>query len=774
MKVTWNWLKEVSKVEASREEAIKTLEDLGIEVEGCTPTLASFSGVFVGEIIATQNHPEADKLRLCSVNIGDRTLSIVCGAPNARPGIKVPVALMGADLPGFGVLKPRKIRGVDSEGMICSQAELGFSEESEGIWELQADAEIGRNFRECFNEDYILELSVTPNRPDCLGISGLARELGLRLKTNPILPPPQITSIPIKKHPISIQDSDCLSYSGSLFCNVAVAPSPLWLRDILEHCGIRSINNVVDLSNYLMLYHGHPLHAFDADKVRGGVIIRSALPNEKLKTLDGVIRDLHPEDLVIADSQKPLALAGVMGGEDSGVTINTTSVLVEVACFDPVRIRKMAKRHKMHTDASHRFERGMDPMGTQAVANHMGHLLMEIAKAELVGSETIYGKQIEPRALQMDLNLVTRILGHHPEPNLIKTWLEKLGCELRVEGPNFLVTVPTFRPDLERPIDLVEEVARIWGYDQIEFAEPVAFLPAMKPQNDIKILDHIRDILCAMGLRETINYSFTPPQDQGLFLKNPLSEEMSCLRPDLITNLLEGGLLNFRRQNKMVQTFEIGKVFTTDLDERFHLAILMAGTEEESWKVKREPMGFFDLKGVLEELFQGLRLRFELKENNQGPMVSLLSPALDIFVMGKSIGSIGLIPKSLQKKHKLQFPVAMAELDLSPLLSHKPKPVKMEPLPSFPGSERQLALILDAKTASENVIKAIKGLKISYLESVQVFDVYTGKGMPENKFSLGLKFHLRALDRTLAEEEIQGAMEQILKLLGQKFGAYLR
>ncbi|MBW7874449.1 MAG: phenylalanine--tRNA ligase subunit beta [Candidatus Cloacimonetes bacterium] len=774
MNLTWNWLKEVSKVEATRAEAIKTLEDLGIEVEGCTPTLADFSGVFVGEILDTASHPEADKLRLCTVDIGTQTLSIVCGAPNARAGIKVPVALMGAKLPAFGVLKPRKIRGVDSEGMICSEAELGFSDESDGIWELSSDIKVGTNFRDCFLEDYILEISVTPNRPDCLGILGLSRELGLRLKTALDIKVTELTESVINDIPISIMDSDCISYSGALFTEVKVGPSPLWLQELLKHSGIRSINNVVDLTNYLMLLYGHPLHAFDADKVEGKLVIRSACADETLKTLDGIVRELHEEDLVIADAKKPLALAGIMGGEDSGVTEQTTRVLVEVACFDPVRIRKMAKRHKMHTDASHRFERGMDPMGTKTVANHMGNLLIEIANARLNGFETQHGKRPEPKILDLELKLITRMLGHQPDTDMILTWLNKLGCQVTVQNQSLKVTVPTFRPDLERPIDLVEEIARIWGYDQIDFCEPVACLPAMKAQNDIEVLEHIQNILSSCGLNETINYSFTPPTEQGLFLKNPLSEEMSCLRKDLLTNLLESGLLNFRRQNKLVQTFEIGKVFAQDLTEKFHLAILMAGNEEESWKIKREPVGFFELKGILEEMFQRLRLRFELKENKAGPLIPHLSPALDIFVRGKSIGSLGLLPKNLQKKHKLQFPVAMAELDLSSLFTHKPQTISMEPLPLFPGSERQLALILDTGTASEDILKAVRSLKISYLESVGVFDVYTGKGMPENKFSLGLKFYLRALDKTLGEEEIQGAMEQILKLLNQKFGAYLR
>ncbi len=778
MKISLKWLNEAANTQLKADEVAKTLVSLGLEVEGIESTLKPFSGVVVGRILKASPHPDADRLQICKVDAGQEApLNIVCGAPNARTGLTVAVGLDGAKIP-LGKLKNRKVRGVFSEGMICSEEELGFAETSDGIWELETDAAPGTDLRSLFTEDQILEISVGPNRPDCLGLSGIIRELGLKHSLNQPREVPALPDTPPEDFSLQIEDPDgCPRYSLALFENVTVRPSPSWLQERLEHLGIRSINNIVDFTNLVMLETGHPLHAFDADLLNGNQIrVRSAHEGERMMTLDGIERALTTEDLVIADAGKAVALAGVMGGEHSGILDSTSRVVVEVAYFEPVRIRKMAKRHKMHTDASHRFERGMDPEATLKVLFRMGELLME-------SGATFKGRlDSQPRiAANQELVLATRqiqrILGICPDMEWLNRTFKALGCQiLKVEEKQLTLTPPSFRPDLERNIDLVEEVARIYGFDNIPFESPLVRMGHDEPLRDLSQIDRIRDCLAALGLNEAITLSFARQgRTSPLRLNNPITEESAFLRERIADGLLESFLTNFKRQNSSVGLFEAGKVFQNqEPTESFHLCAILSGRLSDSFRNAETVASLQDLKGILESLINALGISMDLKENRNGSTYDDFEIAMDIFIQGKACGTLGLVSREAMKKERIFQPVAIFEMNLEPLLQARTRPLKLNALPQFPKAERRLAFICDEGMPTEELLKLVRSLRLPLLESHGIFDLYTGKGIPKGKKSLGLTMDFRHPERTLTEQEIDESLETILKTANSKLGIHLR
>lgn len=782
MKITYQWLKEYIDWKASPSKLEEVLTDLGVEVEDCQNTLSNFQDVVVGQIRSCKAHPNAEKLKLCEVSIAaEQTLSIVCGATNVGVGLRVPVALPTAILP-FGQLKPREIRGIFSEGMICSEEELGFTDQSEGIWILDESFEIGEDFRSYFEDDIKIELSITPNRPDWLGLRGILRELTVKTGIPHHLPVCELIEKPLQNFDIEIEDPEgCSRYVGALIKGVTIQPSPQWLKRRLEAIGQRSINNVVDLTNYLMILYGHPMHAFDADTIKGRkIVVRKAFPEEKLRTLDGEDRVFDSEDLLICDSENASAIAGIMGGANSEIETTTKNVFLEVACFDPVRIRKTSKKQKLHTEASHRFERGMDPEFPKDLAHLAIEHILKLAGGEYEGTLDIYPRPFISQPVQFPYELTTRILGIDFDPNWINKTLQNFGCCIeQIDSDNILVYPPSFRYDLERPIDIVEEIARIHGYNEIPFEAPRAALQLQKDKPLEIVINKTRNALLKEGLSECVSYSFAREKhSDSVELINPLAEDVAFLRTNITDKLLETVIYNFKQQNTRIGLFETGVVFSKDtnqqITEEFHAGIAISGMQLNDWKNKNCPTDFFDLKGVIERLFGELHQSFQWKDPKIVHHRLEQSLSQDIFFQGKVVGQAGMIQTKYLNKQKIYSPVAIAEINLKPIIEAKSKSVKYKTLPGIPSAEKQLALITPQEISAQEIVREIIRLKIKDLENYRIFDLYQGKGIPDNHKSLGISFLFRGKERSLSEEEMGQQLQKVLDALASKFGISLR
>ncbi len=760
----------------------EVLTDLGIEVEDSTNTLAKFSDVVVGYVTDCKPHPDANKLQLCEVDISkEENLIIVCGAPNVTPGMKVPVALPNAILP-FGQLKPRKIRGIFSEGMICSEEELGFTEKSDGIWELDNSFEVGEDFRSYFEEDVKIELSITPNRPDWLGIRGILRELFVKKGISYKLPGTNLQCKDLSDYKVEINDPDgCPRYVGALIRGVKIGPSPRWLRQQLEAIGQRSINNVVDLTNYLMILYGHPMHAFDAAKIRGNkIIVRTAKNDEILTTLDGEERRFDNDDLLICDIQGPSAIAGVMGGADSEIDGNTKDVFLEVAYFDPIKIRKTSKKQKMHTEASHRFERGMDIEFPRELAHIAVDHILDLAGGTYEGTVDNYPKNFESKPVKFAYDLTNRIIGISPDKQWVNKTLENLGCALeQIDQENILVYPPSFRHDLERPVDLVEEIARIHGYNEIPFEAPKVSMQLLQDKPLEIVIDRTRQALLKESLSECVTYSFARQKhSDSVELLNPLAEDIAYLRTNITDKLLETVVHNYKKQNNRIGLFETGVVFSKKAGnqycEELHACIAVSGVQINDWKNQNTQTDFFDIKGIIERLFAHLHHTFQWRDC-QSPH-DKLNPNLtqNIFFQGKSIGFAGLVDSQYLKKQKIFSPVAICEINLDTVISAKEKLAKFKPLPNLPGSEKQLALITPKNIEAQQIMREISKLKIKNLENHKIFDLYEGKGIPEGHKSLGVSFYFRGNERSLSEDEMGQELQKVLEALDKKFNISLR
>lgn len=782
MKITYEWIKQYTDWKASHSKLEEVLTDLGIEVEGTENTLAEFQDIVVGHVLNCKPHPNAQKLNLCEVDVlGAKNLTIVCGATNVEAGIRVPVALPEANLP-FGKLKPREIRGIFSEGMICSEEELGFTDKSDGIWVLDDSFEVGEDFRSYFEDDVQIELSVTPNRPDWLGIRGILRELTVKTGIPNQLPQSELQEQLLEKFDIEIQDPQgCPRYVGAYITGVKVGPSPLWLKRRLENVGQRSINNIVDLTNYLMILYGHPMHAFDADTIEGNkIIVRNAKVGETLKTLDDENRIFDNEDLLICDASKASAIAGVMGGAKSEIENTTTNVFLEVACFDPIRIRKTSKKQKLHTEASHRFERGMDPEFPKQLAHIAVESIMEIAGGAYQGTLDVYPKPFVSKPVKFPYSMTKRILGIELDRNWINATLKNFGCTLEeTNSDSVLVYPPSFRYDLERPIDLVEELARIHGYNEIPYEAPRAGLQLLKDKPLEVILEKLRSALLKEGLSECVTYSFSREKHtDSIELLNPLAEDVAFLRTNITDKLLETAIHNCKQQNTRIGLFETGVVFSKNqsqqIVEEFHACITMSSFQSNDWKNKSTPTDFFDMKGVVERLFKHLHQNFQWRESKSFHHRLDQTQTQDIFFQGKRIGFAGMIQSKYLNKQKIFAPVAICEINLDPIFNAKTRETKFKTLPVLPSSEKQLALITPNEISAQEIIREIAKLKIKNLESYDIFDLYQGKGIPANHKSLGVSFIFRGVQRSLSEEEMGLDLKKVLDTLNKKFQVTLR
>lgn len=766
----------------------------GLEVDGMEPVAGAFHGVVVGEVVECGQHPNADKLRVTKINIGGgRLLDIVCGAPNCRQGLKVAVATVGAVLPGDFKIKAAKLRGEPSEGMLCSFAELGITDDHSGIIELPADAPVGTDIRRYLQlDDNTIEISVTPNRADCLGIMGIARDIavvnGLPLTAPEIQP---VTATLADTLPIRVEATKaCPRYLGRVIKGINVkAATPLWMREKLRRCGIRSIDPVVDITNYILLELGQPMHAFDLDRIDGGIVVRMAAEGETLTLLDGTQATLNSDTLVIADHHKALAMGGIFGGAHSGVNEETANVLFECAFFAPLAITGRARRHGLHTDASHRYERGVDPTLQYKAMERATQLLLTICGGEAgpLIDQTDASQLPTQATIVLRREKLDRLIGHVIADQQVTDILMRLGCEVTAGKGEWHAVAPTWRFDIAIEEDLVEEVARVYGYNNIPDVPVQASLIMTQHREANLSLKRAKTLLVDKGYQEAITYSFVDPKLQqllhpgkeALILPSPISSDMSAMRLSLWTGLLGAVVYNQNRQQGRVRLFESGLRFVPDAqaDLGIRQDVMLAGVisgnrYEEHWDLARQTVDFYDLKGDLESL---LDLTGKLDEVTfQAETHPALHPGQSaaIYLQDERIGFIGVVHPELESKLDLNGRTLVFEL-LWNKVADRVLPDARE-ISRFPANRRDIAVVVAEEVPAADIIDECKKVGVNQIVGVNLFDVYRGKGVNEGEKSLAISLILQDTSRTLEEEEIAATVAKCVAALKERFQATLR
>jgi phenylalanyl-tRNA synthetase beta chain len=794
MLFTLNWLDEfVDCRDLSPDDIARRLTMAGLEVEGVSYLGECLKKVMVGRLVSLKDHPQEPKWKVCKVAIGGEEVQVVSGAPCLEEGKRVLAALPGASLPSGMVVEAVELKGVASQGNLVSEIELDLAEEGEVetviFPEKGEPGELAAPL--VFMDDHLLETSPTPNRPDCLGILGVARELavllGRPLKVPPIAFPQEGPSIEEVAWG-EIKDPDlCPRYCARYIEGIQAGPSPLSMKVRLKAAGIRSISNVVDATNYVLVEMGHPLHAFDYDDLRGHkIVVRRAKKGEVLVTLDGEARDLTPEVLLIADAERGVALAGIMGGANSEVRERSQRILIESAFFEPTSIRKTSKGLGISTEASKRFERGADIEGLVRALDRVTQLIMELAGGKAAqGMLDVYPEPYVPKKVSLSHGNLEGVLGATVAPDKVGGILEGLGFAPQWDGEKWGTTVPSFRAfDVSREIDLVEEVARVYGYHNIPSTMPSGPLPREKVESQRTLIVETEAILSGMGLMEVINYSFIDPRSLSalklaasdprlrfMAIKNPLSEEMSVMRTILLPGLLDTALVNERAQVRDMALFEVGRVFLPGVPERLHVGILAMGKREVSWDQKGQDYDFFFVKGVVEKLARRLKgVELQLKKGKEPFLHSGRSASLN--VGGKSVGYIGEIHPQLARSYRLSHRCYVAELLLEVLGGEKR--MDFEPLPRFPGSIRDLSLIAPMDLSHSRILAMIRELSPPRLREVSLIDHYTGPPVEAGKRSLTYSLLYRAEDRTLTDQEVEGEHGDLVKKLESKLPITIR
>jgi phenylalanyl-tRNA synthetase beta chain len=781
MKISLNWLRDYVAVDASAEEIAKRLTLAGLEVEGVA-RIGDADGVVVAEVISSKKHPNADALTIVTVTDGSAETEVVCGAPNVpAPGGKVAWARPGARLPKLGVLEPKKIRGVVSPGMLCAEDELGLSEDHAGIIHLPKDAKVGSDAMAELR-DVVLEVNVTTNRPDCLGHIGIAREVaaafGVPLKKPKL--PDFGKGTPEAK--VVVEDAaGCPRYIARVIDGLHVGPSPAWVQRRLRAVGVRPISNLVDATNYVLMEYGQPLHAFDYEKVtKATIVVRRAKQGEKMKTLDDVERALVPTDLLICDAARPVAIAGVMGGAESEVSTSTTRVLLESAYFDPYSIRRTAKRLGLHTEASHRFERGVDPdAGVAEASIRCAALLAEWGSGKVQpGAIDAYPKPARPHTLTVRRSASRRLLGVDIEAPAMAKLLSAIELPAKAKGDELTVEIPTFRPDLTREVDLIEELARLYGFDRIPPTIPLT-QRAPSPSGDQQA-ETARDALAALGLDEAITYGFVASDKiaatgftgKPVMVMNPLREDTASMRTTLLAGLLGTLRTNLDRGNADVRLFEVGTVFLPSgkalPDERRMVGVLLAGTRA-SWLAAPEPVDFYDLKGVGERLLE--RLGAPDLAWTQSADAAFLHPGVAARI--GDAGVAGEVHPKVRDRFGVDARCFYLELDLERL--PKAQPVTLAPLPRFPAIGRDVSFFIDANVHAAAIAQAIRQLQEPLLVDFRVDEDYRDPArVPAGKKSMLWSMTYRASDRTLTDDEATKAHQKLVAHLQQMLGIHPR
>lgn len=790
MFLSLNWLREFVPFSGEAQDLGDRLTMLGLELEDIRRPFAEISGIVIGEVLECDKHPDADKLSVCKVSVGSEVLDIVCGAPNVAKGQKVPVATVGVTLPGGLVIKKAKIRGQASCGMICSEREMGLSEDHSGILVLSADAPVGGKLVDYLNlNDEVLDISITPNRADCLSILGLAREVALAYKlplSMPKLPPVEeftesTANGGIVRVPVEISDPAlCPSYLGRIIHGAKVGPSPMHIRHRLQAVGVRPISNLVDITNYILMELGQPLHAFDLDKLSGPkIIVRPASEGETFVTLDGQERKLLATDLTIRDAEKAVALAGVMGGLNSEISDASSNVLLESAIFNPSNIRKTARRLGLHSEASYRFERGVDQVGSRFAMDRAAALMCLHSGGKLLKAEQGQEAKVwQAPAFSFRQQRAKDILGVELQENFCRDTLSSLGCGIDASNTDsWQVSAPSWRHDLSREIDLIEEVGRVYGVDLVE-----PTLPRMAPrldkagatESEFSFWMRLREWASGLGLNEAINYSFVGhkdldnfklPADNRISIKNPLNSEQDALRTALAPGLMNSLRVNISQFNAGVRLFELAHIFEsspssqTTAKESGRLGILLYGERHSTaWPREEADQDYLDIKGYVEHLLCFLKLSCgEFTRREEHPF---LAPAVEVKIQGQTVGLIGQIQPELADLYHARKAVWLAELDLDALRKlHDEAKVKFRPLPVYPAVKRDITFICPKNIQVVELERAILDLKRPMMEDLQLVDIFE----PEDKNERNLTFRLtfRHLERTLKDNEVDKERENV-------------
>ncbi len=794
MKFSEKWLREWVNPAIDTQALSEQLSMAGLEVDAVEPAADEFNGVVVGEVVECGQHPDADKLRVTKINVGgDELLDIVCGAPNCRQGIKVAVATVGAVLPGDFKIKKAKLRGQPSHGMLCAFVELGISEEGDGIMELPLDAPVGTDLREYLGlDDNIIDVDLTPNRGDCLGIKGIAREVGVLNSIDvKALEIPAVKATIDDKVSIELVNEDaCPRYLGRVIKGINLdAETPLWMVEKLRRSGIRSIDPVVDVTNFVLLELGHPMHAFDLNAIEGGIKVRSANAGEELVLLDGNTAKLNESTLVIADHNKALAIAGIFGGEQSGVTEKTADILLESAFFNPIAIAGQARSYGLHTDASHRYERGVDFALQHDAMERATALLLDIVGGEAGPVVEAVAKDKLPKVTEVRLRRerLDRVIGHHIADEKVTDILTRLGLDVKIVDGVWSADVPSYRFDIRIEEDLIEEVARVFGYNSIPNVAPTAKLK-MTTHNEATIaVNKFRNALVTRGYQEAITYSFVDPKAQtilhpdsdALILPHPISSDMSAMRVSLMPGLLASLVYNQNRQQPRIRLFEHGLKFLRDenAENGVNQVAVIGGVitglaHGEHWVEEKRNVDFYDLKGDVEaslSLTNDIN-RFEIKAEQSDGLHPGQSAA--IYVDGKKVGFFGAIHPQVQKSLDINNAAYVFEIEMSAIEKRNlPEAVGVS---KFPSNRRDIAILVEDQVKSGDILSVIEKVGGNQLVDLNLFDVYKGKGIEPNYKSLAIALTLQAVDRTLEEKDINQVVDNVVAALAEQFNASLR
>jgi phenylalanyl-tRNA synthetase beta chain len=805
MLVPLKWLREMVAFDLSPQELADLLTNSGLEVDGVIERHGGLDKVITAKLLEVNPHPNADRLRLATVDCGGgRTETVVCGAPNLTVGMITPLAQIGAKLGEEGQeVSKVKIRGVESKGMLCSERDLGLSDDHSGLMVLDPGLEPGLPLAQALNlETQVLEISITPNRGDALSILGVARDVAALVGAELALPPcePEELEPGIEgQAAIEVLDAKaCPRYTGRLVKNLRIGPSPLWMRDRLMACGVRPISNVVDVTNYILLELGQPLHAFDFAQVGGSkIVVRMAAQGEKFVTLDGQERTLTDQDLMICDADKAVGLAGVMGGLNSEVTDETNAVLIESAFFDPLTIRRTSKRLGLSTEASYRFERGIDLEGCARAGSRAALLMQQLAEGQVAaGIIDLYPAPYQAPSIPLSISRTARYLGMELTREQVKGQLERLGLTV-TDGPDddsIVARPPAARTDLERPVDLTEEVARMVGYNNIPVRLPQAEIGAPARPWPQRVRALARDAMAGQGLDEAISFSFEHPKAADRLslaaddyrrstvkLINPLSEEQSELRTSLLPGLLAAAARNLAHRVPDVGLFEIGRVFVAQEDqplpeETFRLGVVLTGLmAPASWWSGEQPAGLSHVKGAAQYLAEALDIS-GLAFDTETEAPPYLDPAewSRVTLDGETLGEMGRLDKRVAANFDLDRPAYVLDVNFDRLAELAPRQKVYTRLPRFPELVRDAALVVPEALPAGEMLAQARSFEDPWLRSVEIFDVYRGKPLEKGQKSLGLRFTYRAEDRTLTEEEVTPGYRALVEQLMRSFGATLR
>lgn len=812
MKISLKWLQDyvdVTEFFAKPEVLGESLTRAGLEVEEITNRAKDFNHVVIGHILEKDKHPNADKLSLCKVSTGDVIHQIVCGAQNHKAGDRVIVALPGAVLPGNFAIKKSAVRGVDSAGMLCSLKELGLAKESEGIAILPAEAPIGQSYAEYGGyDDITFELKVTPNRADCLSHFGLAREvaclLGKELKS-PAAEPSLSAQSTKAAIALDVKAFDlCPRYTGRFIKGVKVGPSPEWLKKRLESVGLNSINNIVDVTNYVMMELGQPLHAFDANFIGGKkIIVDRAVAGESFVTLDGSEKRLTGDELTIRDAHHAVCLAGVVGGKNSGVSDSTTDVFLESAYFIPMSARKTSRAHGIDTDSAYRFSRGVDPDGALRGLNRATALILDVAGGEAFGDHhDFYPNPVKKAPVQISVKTVSDRLGYEALEDKFVDFMKRLGCQIEKVADSYKVLPPTFRFDLEQDMDLIEEYARLNGYEHIPETLPVFVKPPSHHDKGFMLNRFTSDLIRAEGYQQAVNFAFVGSKAEKAFLgsfetlkaaglagsekeiriMNPLNEEMDVMRTALSFGLFRNLNSNFHSGNMQGRLFEIGNTFFVKEDgsygESSHIGLALWGKTESLWNKSLDYPLVFEAKAAVESLLKALNISAYtwVSPANKAEVPDFMHQGqyAQLLVEGKKVGFIGTLHPVLLDDNKIRVPAALAELDLDQLYKGQPRPYRIQSISKFPVVERDFAFVMPKALKVGDVLKDIKKTAGSLLLNADVFDLYEGEKMEAGKKSVALRLWLQDKNATLQEAQINEVTTKVLESLKKNFDLSVR